>query len=79
VIGASTGLFGAVWAQAEVRKALAASGATVLDAELAVGGAADAWGADGSLADPRLTTRLRRLLGNLVQAVACRRAERPSA
>jgi hypothetical protein len=27
VIGASTGLFGAVWAQAEVRKTLAAGGA----------------------------------------------------
>src|SRR5215216_2953699 len=34
VIGASTGLFGAVWAQAEVRKALKASGAHVLDSEL---------------------------------------------
>ena len=37
VIGASTGLFGAVWAQAEVRKTLKASGADVLDAELPVG------------------------------------------
>src|SRR5262249_42480019 len=39
VIGASTGLFGAVWAQAEVRKTLTASGAIVLDAELAVAAA----------------------------------------
>src|SRR3954465_13081095 len=31
VVGASTGLFGAVWAQAEVRKVLGASGARVLD------------------------------------------------
>ncbi len=30
VVGASTGLFGAVWAQAEVRKTLKASGAHVL-------------------------------------------------
>ena len=37
VIGASTGLFGAVWAQAEVRKALKASGAHVLETELPVG------------------------------------------
>ena len=37
VIGASTGLFGAVWAQAEVRKALKASGAHVLESELPVG------------------------------------------
>jgi chromate reductase len=37
VIGASTGMFGAVWAQAELRKVLGATGARVLDVELAVG------------------------------------------
>src|SRR5687767_2497678 len=37
VIGASTGLFGAVWAQAELRKVLRHTGAEVLDAELPVG------------------------------------------
>ena len=37
VIGASTGMFGAVWAQAELRKVLAATGARVTDVELAVG------------------------------------------
>ena len=42
VIGASTGRFGAVWAQAELRKVLAASGARVVDHELAVGMAAEA-------------------------------------
>jgi chromate reductase, NAD(P)H dehydrogenase (quinone) len=36
VVGASTGLFGAVWAQAEVRKVLAATGADVVDRELPV-------------------------------------------
>jgi chromate reductase len=36
VIGASTGMFGAVWAQAELRKVLAAIGARVLDRELPV-------------------------------------------
>jgi chromate reductase len=36
VVGASTGGFGAVWAQAELRKVLAALGARVLDLELAV-------------------------------------------
>src|SRR3954464_15930053 len=52
VIGASTGLFGAVWAQAEVRKALKASGAHVLDAELPVGMADAAFTDDDTLADP---------------------------
>jgi chromate reductase, NAD(P)H dehydrogenase (quinone) len=37
VIGASTGMFGAVWAQAELRKVLGAIGARVLDRELPVG------------------------------------------
>src|SRR6186713_3396286 len=37
VVGASAGVFGAVWAQAELRKVLSAMGARVLDVELAVG------------------------------------------
>jgi chromate reductase, NAD(P)H dehydrogenase (quinone) len=37
VVGASTGAFGAVWAQAELRKVLASLGARVLDVELPVG------------------------------------------
>ena len=36
VIGASTGMFGAVWAQAETRKVLGALGARVVDEELPV-------------------------------------------
>src|SRR3954470_8058658 len=36
VIGASTGMFGAVWAQAELRKVLAAIGARVVDREIPV-------------------------------------------
>jgi chromate reductase len=37
VVDASTGIFGAVWAQADLRRVLTAIGAAVLDAELAVG------------------------------------------
>jgi len=70
VIGASTGLFGAVWAQAEVRKALNASGAHVIESELPVGMADSAFADDGSLADPELTTRLGDLLGDLAREVA---------
>src|SRR5215210_3264772 len=69
VIGASTGLFGAVWAQAEVRKVLNASGARVLDSELPVGMADGAFAPDGGLADPDLAARLEELLGNLVSEV----------
>src|SRR5215212_8865067 len=69
VIGASTGLFGAVWAQAEVRKALKASGAHVLESELPVGLADSAFDHDGSLADPELTARLGDLLGDLCREI----------
>jgi chromate reductase len=69
VIGASTGLFGAVWAQAEVRKALKASGAHVIESELPVGMADSAFAEDGSLADPELAARLRDVLADLVREV----------
>jgi chromate reductase len=69
VIGASTGLFGAVWAQAEVRKALKASGAHVLESELPVGMADGAFDSDGDLIDPELTGRLGDLLGDLHREV----------
>ncbi len=58
VIGASTGLFGAVWAQAELRKVLTTLGAAVLDAEVAVPAAHAAFTDDGRLRDPRLATAL---------------------
>jgi chromate reductase len=69
VIGASTGLFGAVWAQAETRKTLKASGANVLESELPVGLADGAFNDDGSLADPELEQRLQDLLGDLAREV----------
>jgi chromate reductase len=69
VIGASTGLFGAVWAQAEVRKALKASGANVVEAELPVGMADGAFAEDGSLLDPELSARLNDVLADLVREV----------
>jgi chromate reductase, NAD(P)H dehydrogenase (quinone) len=69
VIGASTGLFGAVWAQAEVRKALKASGAHVLESELPVGLADGAFAGDGGLADPELAARLEDVVGDLVREV----------
>jgi chromate reductase len=69
VIGASTGLFGAVWAQAEVRKVLKASGAHVIEAELPVGMADGAFAEDGSLADPELALRLGDVLADLQREV----------
>src|SRR5206468_8202087 len=51
VIGASTGAFGAVWAQAELRKVLAAMGARVTEVELAVGHAGEKLDERGRLID----------------------------
>jgi chromate reductase len=69
VIGASTGLFGAVWAQADARKVLKASGAHVLESELPVGLADAAFDADGGLVDPELAARLGDVVGDLVREV----------
>jgi chromate reductase len=66
VIGASTGIFGAVWAQAQLRKSLGMAGARVIDAELAVGGAHHAFLPSGALRDPDLATGLRDLVAALV-------------
>jgi chromate reductase len=65
VVGASTGLFGAVWAQAELRKVLSAIGARVVDRELPVGLADDAFAEDGRLADSDLELVLADLLAEL--------------
>ncbi len=67
VIGASTGLFGAVWAQAETRKVLTAIGARVVDHELPVGTADEAFDAEGGLVDPDLRAELASLVGDLVR------------
>ena len=68
VIGASTGMFGAVWAQAETRKVLGALGARVLDEELPVAKAPD------GLEDPLIHARLAELLALLVDNEAQLRA-----
>ena len=61
VIGASTGMFGAVWAQAETRKVLGAIGAKVVDDELPVGYAHEALGPENEL-DEELAAGLERVL-----------------
>jgi chromate reductase, NAD(P)H dehydrogenase (quinone) len=66
VVGASTGMFGAVWSQAEVRKAAAASGARIIETELPVGHADEAFTEDGRLADPELRDRYVEILDELI-------------
>jgi chromate reductase, NAD(P)H dehydrogenase (quinone) len=73
VLGASTGAFGAVWAQAELRKVLAAAGARVVAAELPVPHAHERFDEHGRLTDEDIRERLREILELLVASV------RPSA
>jgi chromate reductase, NAD(P)H dehydrogenase (quinone) len=66
VIGASTGMFGAVWAQAELRKVLRTIGADVVDRELPVPFAHERLDAAGRLTDGELAAELSDLLAALV-------------
>ncbi|MDQ3662085.1 MAG: NAD(P)H-dependent oxidoreductase [Actinomycetota bacterium] len=77
VIGASTGLFGAVWAQAEVRKVLGAIGARVIDEELPIPTAQEGFQSDGSLRDPELRSRLSELIELLMAEVPAHETRRP--
>jgi chromate reductase len=65
VIGASTGIFGAVWAQAEVRKVLNHIGADVIDTELPIGQAHESVG-DAELTEEAAAAELERQLATLV-------------
>ena len=69
VIGASTGLFGAVWAQAELRKVLGSAGARVAEVELAVGHAHQHLDFARHPSDPAQAEALRDSVGILLREV----------
>ena len=66
VIGASTGMFGAVWAQAELRKVLASAGARVLEGELPLPTAHTRFDESGRLVDEGARERLAEIVETLV-------------
>ena len=70
VVGASTGMFGAVWAQAELRKVLASAGARVLDGELPVPASHTRFDADGRLNDDEIRERLAEIVKTLAGSAA---------
>jgi len=72
VIGASTGAFGAVWAQSELRKVLATAGARVVDAEVAVGHAPQRFDGDGELLDENLKEQLQEAADTLLAELPAR-------
>jgi chromate reductase, NAD(P)H dehydrogenase (quinone) len=69
VIGASTGMFGAVWAQAELRKVLGAMGGRVVEVELPVAHAADLRHGSKLELGPEQADQLEGILAELVAAV----------
>jgi chromate reductase, NAD(P)H dehydrogenase (quinone) len=65
VIGASNGQFGAMWAQADLRKILGTAGARVVGDELPVARASEKFDTAGRLLDAELFERLRLVLETL--------------
>ena len=74
VIGASKGLFGAVWAQAELRKAVGAAGARVIDRQLPVAAAHEAFDDTGRFKESDVALELAGILEELVAAAQMRLA-----
>jgi chromate reductase, NAD(P)H dehydrogenase (quinone) len=66
VVGASTGAFGAVWAQGELRKVLAATGARVVEGEVALGHAPTKFDEDGDLVEEAAREQLVEVLEALL-------------
>ena len=69
VIGASTGMFGAVWAQAETRKVLGALGGRVVEAELPVARAAELYRKGRLELSPEQSHQLEEILATLAAEV----------
>jgi chromate reductase, NAD(P)H dehydrogenase (quinone) len=67
VIGASTGAYGALWAQADLRKSLGVAGARVLGSDLPVARAHEQLDGSGQLRDQALADRLENHLRELVE------------
>ena len=74
VISASTGMFGAVWASAELRKVLGLIGARAVDRDTPVGLAAGAFGDDDRLTGPESVEALEAVLADLAELVREREA-----
>jgi chromate reductase len=66
VVGASSGMFGAVWAQAELRKVLGAIGARVTEGEVAVGHAGERFDESGRLNEPNLEQEVHEVIAALL-------------
>jgi chromate reductase len=80
VIGASSGVFGAVWAQAELRKVLGAIGARVTEGEVAVCNAGERFDENGRLNEPNLEQEVHEVITTLLaDAQSAAQTGQPSA
>jgi chromate reductase len=70
IAGASTGAFGAIWAQQDLRRVLGIAGARVIEGEVAVAQAQNVFDEDGRLTDPIIAERLRAHLAALMHEAA---------
>jgi chromate reductase len=79
VIGASSGMFGAVWAQAELRKVLGAIGARVSEGEVAVGNAGERFDENGRLSEPNLGQEVHEVVTTLLGDAESAKTGQPTA
>jgi chromate reductase len=68
VIGATTGAYGAIWAQADLRRSLGIAGARVLEAELPVARCHEHFDEQGRLRNEQLRERLSGIVRELAAA-----------
>jgi chromate reductase len=66
IAGATTGQYGAIWAQQDLRRVLGMAGARVVDGEVPVPRAQEKFDSEGRLVDPMLAERLRAHMEALV-------------
>jgi len=78
VIGASSGMFGAVWAQAELRKVLSAIGARVTEGEVAVGNAGERFNENDRLNEPNLEQEVHEVVVTLLGDAQSAKTSQPS-
>jgi chromate reductase len=67
IAGATTGAYGAIWAQQDLRRVLGIAGARVIDGEVPVAYAQNAFDEDGRLQNPIVAERLREHIAALVR------------
>jgi hypothetical protein len=79
VIGASSGMFGAVWAQAELCKVLGAIGVRVTEGEVAVGNAGERFDDHGRLNEPNLEQEVHEVISTLLADAQSAKTSQPAA